>query len=624
MSSPRLRAATGPALLLGGVLVASKLAILGWPEHARWPLDLLACSWQDVLLAAGFGIAVAALPRARSGRASGAALGAGALLALWGPANVGFFGYFRRPFNLHMLDLVGHAPALSSSFAEHVTWKCALALVAAPVLVTAGSLLLQRRHDVHSRSRPMAAAIVACLWVGIGGPSYAAYEKNAPERRMAESPHLALAVSAYERLSGRRTLVLPRDFPPDDLADHQPFGERRREPSTLDPAAPRPRNVILIVLESTSARWLSLYGSPFDTWPRLSEEARHALVVDHAYSHEGYTFCSLMSLAFSDYPGLPWRWRPGGDAPLPPTLAQLVRARGYRTAYVHSGDLEWEGMGYMMEKAGFETILGAHDLGGPMLSSWGTRDRSLFDAVLRFIDSPERAGRPFFVMGWTDQSHDPYVLSPDAAPRDFVLGRDGQAGFNRYLNVLREVDGAIGDLLDGLRRRGLADDTLVVVTGDHGEAFGAPHDVEGHGAALYEENVHVPLVVWSPRLFGDRGRRTGDVASHVDVGPTIADVLGLEPPAAWEGESLFARARANRAYFETGCDDYQFGLREGPWKYIYGATTGTEQLFHLPDDPDEQHDLSADRPEVARRMRQRVAAFIAAEERHLDGERVRR
>jgi arylsulfatase A-like enzyme len=623
VSSPRLRAATVPALLLGGVLVAAKLAILGWPEHARWPLDLLACSWEDVLLAAGFGTAVAALPCARSGRTGGAALGAGALLALWGTANVGFFGYFRRPFNLHMLDLVGHAPALYSSVAEHVTWKCVLALVAAPVVVIAGTLLLQRGPHVISRARPIAAAVIACLWVGIGGRAYAAYEKNAPERRMAENPHVVLAVSAYERLSGRRTLALPRDFPPGDLADHQPFGERRREPSTLRTGTPRPRNVILVVLESTAARWLSLYGSPFDTWPRMSAEARHALVVEHAYSHEGYTFCSLMSLAFSDYPGLPWRWRPGGDAPLPPTLAQLVKARGYRTAYIHSGDLEWEGMGYMMEKAGFEKVLGARDLPGPMLSSWGTRDRSLFDAVLSFIDAPEQAGRPFFVMCWTDQTHDPYVLSPDVTPVDFFPGRDGEPRLNRYLNVLREVDGAIGDMLDGLRRRGLADDTLVVITGDHGEAFGAPHDVEGHGAALYEENVHVPLVVWSPRLFGDHGRRTDGVASHVDIGPTIADVLGLDPPAPWEGESLFARARTNRAYFETGIDDYQFGVREGPWKYTYDATVGTEQLFHLPDDPDEQHDVSGRRPEVARRLRQRVAAFIAAEERHLDGQRVR-
>ena len=130
-------------------------------------------------------------------------------------------------------------------------------------------------------------------------------------------------------------------------------------------------------------------------------------------------------------------------------------------------------------------------------------------------------------------------------------------------------------------------------------------------------------MLWSPRLFGNRGRRTDGIASHVDIGPTIADVLGLDPPAAWEGESLFARARTNRAYFETGIDDYQFGVREGPWKYIYDATVGTEQLFHLPDDPDEQHDVSGSRHEIARRMRQRVAAFIAAEERHLDGKRVR-
>jgi len=113
------------------------------------------------------------------------------------------------------------------------------------------------------------------------------------------------------------------------------------------------------------------------------------------------------------------------------------------------------------------------------------------------------------------------------------------------------------------------------------------------------------------------------VGSHVDIVPTIVDVLGLEPAPQWQGESFFARERSGRAYFETGISEYQFGVREGPWKYIYNTTLGTERLFHLPTDPDERQDLSAREPDRSARLRQRLAAFIAAEDRLLRGERVR-
>jgi arylsulfatase A-like enzyme len=340
-------------------------------------------------------------------------------------------------------------------------------------------------------------------------------------------------------------------------------------------------------------------------------------VADSFYSHEGYTFCSLMSLGFSTYPGLPWCWRPCGAAALPPTLAEILRPRGYATAFMSSGDLDWEGMGYMMRGRGFDAVLDQRDLPGPSLSSWGKQDRLLFPAILRWIDAPERAGRPFYVMCWTDQTHDPYQTSPDVPQIDFFPGRDDKRDLSRYLNVLREVDASIGELLDGLRARGLAEDTLVAITGDHGEAFGSPHDVRGHGSALYEENVRVPLMLWNPRLFGDAGRRSAEVAGHVDLAPTLVDVLGVDPAGAWQGESLFARERNGRAYFESGISEYQFGVREGEWKYIYNATLGSESLYHLASDPEERRDRAADEPDRSRRLRERVAAFIAAEERHL-------
>ena len=139
---------------------------------------------------------------------------------------------------------------------------------------------------------------------------------------------------------------------------------------------------------------------------------------------------------------------------------------------------------------------------GATLTSWGTEDRLLFERLIRFID--EKPGQPFYAFCWTDQTHDPYKLGPTWKKIDF-FGQQVPArhayDLGRYLNVLRQVDQHLAELFRALRDRGLANDTLVVITGDHGEAFSNPHDQRGHGFTAYQEDVNVPLILWNPRLF---------------------------------------------------------------------------------------------------------------------------
>ena len=122
---------------------------------------------------------------------------------------------------------------------------------------------------------------------------------------------------------------------------------------------------------------------------------------------------------------------------------------------------------------------------------------------------------------------------------------------NRYLNCVREADAQLGRLFDGLRSRGIADDTLVIVTGDHGEAFDWPHPCVGHGFYVWQESVNVPCVVWNPKLFaaGLHGRRLRTIGGHVDLNPTVTELLGLSPPGCWQGHSLFDASRPPRATF---------------------------------------------------------------------------
>jgi arylsulfatase A-like enzyme len=374
------------------------------------------------------------------------------------------------------------------------------------------------------------------------------------------------------------------------------------------------------VLESVGTKYLSLYGSGYDTTPNLVAEASNALVFDNIYAHASFTYCSFRSINFSVYPGLPWHYAILPDVrPIPPTLASVMQARGLRTAYINNGNLDWEDERFLLENRGFGTVDDYTKVGCPELSSWGTEDRCLIERLIQWID--EKPGDPFFAVCWTDQTHDPYPASPGVATIDFFKGTPPAhfaSDLSHYLNVIHDTDRHIGQLFAALRERGLADDTLVVVTGDHGEAFADPHQQRGHSWTVYEEESHVPLFFWNPRLFAP-GKRLETIGGHVDLNPTLADILDVSPPGEWQGHSLFDPARPNRAFFMGIAGGDSFGLREAQWKYVYDVTSGQETLFDLSSDRDERHDAAPAQKDLCLRLRQRVAAWVTFEDAYLWG-----
>ncbi|HVY62792.1 MAG TPA: sulfatase-like hydrolase/transferase, partial [Planctomycetota bacterium] len=457
-----------------------------------------------------------------------------------------------------------------------------------------------------------------------GRAEYEARWSERRDRQVARNPQAVLLASLAAEALGCGATALPAiDFPPEFRSDFAPLAAlppAAARPAPLFGAAKPPRDVIVIVLESVAARWLSVYGSPWNPTPRLAAEmAAHGLVSDGFYAHVGQTANSLVAIELSVYPPITWR-EATLDAPRLPgrTLAQMLRPRGFRTAFISPGDLDWADEAVFLQDRGFDEV----DYAPPRrLSDWGGEDVYMVDQILAFIDRDR--SRPFFVTGWTDQTHHPYELAPEATPREFF--RDGETppdlddwGFERYLNTLAELDRQLGRLFDGLRERGLADDTLVVVTGDHGEAFGWPHPTWGHGFGLFQENVHVPFMVWSPRLFPRRGVRSSAIGSHVDLNATVCDLIGLAPDASWQGRSLFDPRKPPRAYFFSAAQDYVLGMRDEGWKYIFDATDGREELYDLAADPDEQRNVAGASPERCRRCRQRVAAWVDFEGEHLD------
>jgi phosphoglycerol transferase MdoB-like AlkP superfamily enzyme len=612
---------------LAAFLVAVKAYYLGLPGSRTdingYLQSLAAISYVDALFAAVVWAAARGL-LALTGRFTSRPAPFVAVLllafagcaAVYAAASVVFFGIFGGFLTYPMLSLVGDVRMLSSSVGAHLTPRVVLTLVAVPLVhasLVEFSVRMRRVEPGRLRYWHTMAVCALGAWLTLGLYEFSSVWATKQDRRIAENPHWVLVSSWWNAMTGDGTVRLTAQFPEEDLKDFEPIGAR-----TIDARRRRPPNVIVVVLESVAARWTSLGDGPYDSTPVLAKESARALVADNFYAHIGRSSNSLAAMLLSAYPKLGFRDITEEYPRLAGTsLASVFRGRGYSTAFVTPSDLTWAEWGPFLNGRGFDDLRDYRRLPcAQLISSWGVEDRCMVDGMIEFITQAQK--RPFFVMGWTTQTHHPYEPTPG---RPLVeMQREpvpDQYDLDRYLTVLHETDRHLGRLFDTVRRLGLENDTLIVVVGDHGQAFGYPHDTYIQGRTMYEEDVHVPLMFWYPRLYR-LPTRSKAIGGHVDLAPTIVDLAGLPPAPDWQGRSLFDNTGTRRAYFYVAEDQFTLGLREGAWKYILNLRDGVDELYDLDRDPDEQRNLATAEPDRSARMRQRLAAWTEANRRQYE------
>jgi arylsulfatase A-like enzyme len=560
---------------------------------------------------------------------------------LYAIASVIAFGILGGFLTYALLQLVGNVRMLSSSVAAYLSHRVELGLVTVP-LTYVGLVWLSTRMRVLARGARWKRASVALaalvVWAVVGQRTYATEWATHYDWRIANNAPWVLASSWWRSMRAERRVRLSERFTPEDLSDFEPVGQRRPLPvapvrvrrrgtaATTRPAGLRSANrdskgpnVIVIVLESVALRWTS-FGGRYDTTPTLKAESAHAMVFDNIYAHVGRSSNSLASILLSVYPKLNFRDFTE-EYPLVQrtSLAAVFRERGYRTGFMTSSDLSWAGWDAFLPSRGFADVRDDHALAcSEEVSSWGVEDRCLVDGLIEYI--AREPGRPFFAMGWTQQTHHPYEPSPGVPMLDLLDTREPAPDaydLDRYLNVLHETDRQLARLFEAVRRASLADDTVIVVVGDHGQAFGYPHDSYLQGRTAYEEDVHVPLLIWWPRRYRTE-THAPIVGSHVDIATTIADLTGVPAAADWQGRSLLDPEHPPRAYFYVAQDEFKLGVREHEWKYIYDLRAGSDELYDVVRDPDEQHNVSREYPQRTARLRQRLAAWAEANRRQYE------
>ena len=560
------------------VLALAKAAALwGHTVPLSW-WSPLAYFWQDAAVALGF--AIVELILSSRPRALWAIYGA---LTLYAAINVPVVRVLSTPLTWAMWR------AARGPLADSMWYYATPANVSVVVLVAAAAAIAPRL----TRRTPRWSLIGALTASVALGPVAASRTDTLGLERNAWT---AMASTAMPRLSAHT----PNDWqqtgfaqaPDDDLAHFRGVAAGR--------------NVVLISLESTAAQYLGLYGTNPDVTPNLTRLARSGIVFDDAYAAYPESIKGLYSVLCSAYPAFDVTIESYGSAPCR-SLPAALSERGYATSLFHSGRFMYLGMDAVIQNRGYDVLADAGDIGGHRNSSFGVDEPAVVQRMLRWIDAQGR-GRPFFLTYLPIAGHHPYESS-EAGPFD------EHDEFGRYRNALHEGDAALGTLIQGLQERGLAEHTLWIVFGDHGEAFGQHEGNYGHTFNLFDENVHVPLLVAAPGLLS-RQLRSSRVVSLVDIAPTVLDLAGLSVPEIFQGQSMLAPG-ARMAFFFADYSRGLLGLRDGSLKVIHAIDSGRSSLFDLDADPGERVNVADRYPDRVRWYVQNLKGWSAAQKQRL-------
>ena len=418
-------------------------------------------------------------------------------------------------------------------------------------------------------------------------------------------------------------------------------------PEEIRARDPRP-NVLLISMDTTRADHLSVYGYARDTSPSLRALAERGTLFEIAYAPSATTGPSHASL-FTSLPPISHGVlkngrRLNGEFE---TLAEILAEAGYETSavvssFVLSGRFGYgQGFGFFDEDFSNANVPQGTTLWeGRSISGkfYGSADDTTRRA-LSWLDARDHPGSPFFLFVHYFDPHDPY-LPPEGYSPPFRPGPKEALKLNRsvflYDTLLSFTDHEIGRLLEAFEARGLARDTLVIVTGDHGEGL-MQRGHMFHGVHLYEEGVRVPLIFsWPGEIPPDRV--SAGPISLVDLAPSILELAGIGPHHALEGQSLAAAIRGlsridperpvhlyRRPYEGEQVADgvyaegEKFALRRGPWKLIEGPAENSLELFDLEGDPLETRNLACVEPEVVARMREDLTRWRGQARRETSG-----
>jgi arylsulfatase A-like enzyme/tetratricopeptide (TPR) repeat protein len=370
-------------------------------------------------------------------------------------------------------------------------------------------------------------------------------------------------------------------------------------------------NILLITLDTTRADRIGAYGyGPAET-PRLDALAAEGVLFETTITPTAFTLPSHSSIMTGLYPPFHGMRLNGGSAlaDVQVTLAERLAESGYRCGAVIAAFVLDQRWGLSQGFDSYEDDIAMEADQRLDLAGVQRRADRVVDLGLEWMEREDE--RPFFA--WL-HLYDPHIPYDPPEPYASRFGGLGMRGL--YDGEIAYTDFHVGRVLDWLEDRELAQNTVVVVLGDHGESLGDHGETE-HGYFVYDATVRVPFIVRVPGA-DLQGVRVPAQVRTIDVLPTILDLVGVEPPEKLHGQSLVPLMLGpdgegpGSAYSESMSVHLQYG-----WSALYGVRTEEHkyidaprsELYALGTDPAETRNLIGDFPGVAERLRSELESL---------------
>jgi arylsulfatase A-like enzyme len=430
--------------------------------------------------------------------------------------------------------------------------------------------------------------------------------------------------------------------------------------------ASQPPNIIFILADDLGYGDLGCYGQKNFTTPNIDRMAAEGLRFTQHYA--GSTVCapSRACLMTGQHTGHNWQRANGGPSLRPDpqdiTVASVLKAAGYQTALIGKSPFIQDDQGERPNAKGFDHFFGysshsaAHRYYPEHL--WRNGEKVLYqenhgfegehyssdlfvkDAIAWLGDHAEK---PFFLHLALQQPHadlnvpakwkEPFLGKFQETPRNSGRYRREPNPKATFAGMVTHLDDAVGQVLEKLRQLGIAENTLVLFSSDNGamseggwsrDNFDSSGPLRGGKRDLYEGGVRVPLIVWWPKTT-KAGGTTDHISAFWDFLPTVCEVAGVETPENIDGISYAPTLRGDG---EQASHDYLYwefyeqggkqAVRQGQWKAVLLEVQNNKdprlELYDLASDIGETHDIAAEHPQIAVKMRQLMR------EAHVDSE----
>ena len=583
------------------------------------------------------------------GLVAGALVGAAEALAVWFHAH----GAGEMPalgWALIAYGLVGAAGGLGLGVLAAILGADGFALAFAAVGIGLAGVVGRFRviRDVFLEQLPQGLVPLvvqggaALVLLGIAIVLGRALSGTASRRRLVTRPGVAaLVVGLLAAVSAAGARLVPPPAPP--------------APAPRAAAPTGVPNVLLLMVDTLRADHLSCYGYTASRTPHIDALAAEGLRFANAFSQASWTRPSVATILTGLYPASHGAVHKADILPdRVDTLAEMLARGGYHTVgFADNVNVS----GAFNFQQGFDEFrylapsffFGASEAAAQLTLYNGlrlVRERFFAHAVdvhhyyqpaevvtaevKAWLGSPAARQEPFFVFAHYMDPHDPYFVHPFNGEGYARVANPNPppsvAGLYRklYDGEIAYLDEQLGVLFDDLRARGLYDRTRIVLTADHGEEF-QEHGGWWHGTTLYDEQIHVPLVV-KPAVRGGGGRVVEEFATSLDIAPTVLTAARLTVPAALPGHALPLDGGAPPARASVFAEEDLEGnvlqaVRTRDWKFI-AANAGNprglppEALFELGRDPGEHTNLEASEPAEKETMRAELGRSVLEARSH--------